>query len=301
MTAPVASAATIALLAAAALPKVGPVTLRKLLATPKDLPAAAENIAQLFARASPEAREVASDGCEQILASCSSEGIWAVSVFDPSYPKRLRGISDYPPILYGLGNTAAIEGASVAVVGTRNASKVGVSHARKIAATLCEAGYCVVSGLALGIDTAAHEGALSVNGRTVAVLAHGLDTVAPASNRDLAKRIVQTDGALISEHPPGIRPYPPEFVRRNRIQSGMALASVMVESGEEGGSIHQARFTRQQGRPLFAVYPTDELGERYGFQSAGALRVQREFGAAFISTREDLKAVIDNLGIGPNS
>jgi DNA processing protein len=195
-------------------------------------------------------RIIAESKAKQIIDDCSVKQIAIFSLLDPQYPPRLRSIKDAPPIIYVLGSHPAILVDGGAVVGTRNASATGQRVARRIAETLTFFDLSTISGLALGIDAAAHAGALDAKGKTVAVLAHGLDTVAPKSNQKLAERILTSGGALISEHPPGVPPRPPEFVRRNRIQSGMAMFSVVVESGEVGGSMHQARFTKEQGRHI---------------------------------------------------
>src|SRR5690606_7231760 len=131
----------------------------------------------------------------------------------------------------------------------RNVTASGARIARTIGRYLARRGYVVVSGLALGTDMMAHLGVLDVGGKTVAVMAHGLHMVSPPSNTDLGEEIVRKGGALLSEHPPGTPPRRAEFVKRNRLQSGMSLASIVVESGVSGGAIHQARFTKQQQRP----------------------------------------------------
>jgi DNA processing protein len=181
-----------------------------------------------------------------------------------------------------------------AVVGTRNASNTGERIARKISQMLASMKLSTISGLALGIDAAAHAGALEADGVTIAILAHGLDTIAPRSNRKLAEQLLER-GALVSEHPPGVPPRPPEFVKRNRIQSGMALFSIVVESGEVGGSMHQARFTKDQGRPLFAVLPTNWQGGRSDFNRSGGERLVREFGATPLETAQDFELRLNQM------
>jgi len=229
----------------------------------------------------------------ETLGSCEALGISILCMLDDAYPSRLRAVNDAPPILYMLGTSAALKLPSVAVVGTRDASPAGKKSAHTIAGYLAGHGCSVVSGLALGIDTAAHEGALAGRGTTVAVLAHGLDTVAPTSNKPLAARITESGGALVSEHPPGTPPRPPEFARRNRIQSGLSVMSVIVESGAEGGAIIQAKFTHDQGRLLCVVVSEDPTHNR-----AGAERLMHEYGALPIRTRSDLERLLASISVG---
>lgn len=291
------SDATISMLTALNLPKVGPGTIRKLL-NQQNLHLTAslqESVDRISVSFSPAQTTEAVSKTSDTIERCEKLSIHIISVLDEEYPRALLEVSDFPPVLYVKGSAALWSMPCVAVVGTREASPLGLSYAKQTAATFATAGFCVVSGLALGIDTAAHLGALSVDGATIAVLAHGLDSVSPSSNRPLAEAILEKNGALVSEHPPGVRPYAPEFVRRNRIQSGLSRASIMVESGETGGSIHQARFTKQQKRRLFAIFPKKELGEQYNFRYSGAQILQSEFGAEPIETKEDVLSVAAEL------
>ena len=215
----------------------------------------------------------------KIIDECEKEKIKIISIIEKQYPPLLRKIKDPPPLLYAKGSLDCLTETGCAVVGTRKASDLGKKLANKIGYALAQNGILTVSGLALGIDTQAHMGALKGLGKTVAILAHGLHTVYPHSNRKLADEIIDKGGALISELWPGIPPRPPEFVRRNRIQSGMSKCSVVVESEEQGGTIHTAKFTINQGRYLFAVIPefTDPLTK--SFNDSGSNLLINEFGA----------------------
>ncbi|MBI5147697.1 MAG: DNA-protecting protein DprA [Parcubacteria group bacterium] len=179
------------------------------------------------------------------------EGIRLLLRDDADFPASLRE-APFPPFgIYVLGEIPALA-PFVAVVGTRKATSYGREAARKIAGELSAAGVVIVSGLAMGIDTAAHEGALG-GGRTIAVLANGLDRVYPAQNANLAKKILAGGGALISEYPIGSESLPRRFLERNRIISGLSLGVVVVEAPARSGALNTARFALDQNREVFAV------------------------------------------------
>lgn len=175
-----------------------------------------------------------------------------VTLADAHYPKALLEIADPPPLLYAKGNLALLNQPSIAIVGSRNASVQGEKNAEAFAEGLCSYGLCIVSGLALGIDGAAHRGALKVNGATIAVVGTGLDIVYPAKHRDLAHQIVQ-HGLIISEFPLGTPSKPENFPRRNRIISGLSLGCLVVEANLQSGSQITARLSAEQGREVFAI------------------------------------------------
>lgn len=274
-------------------PRVGPAKVRQLVRTvdsSKDLLALARRRMPDAAKAADADRHKIAARVDEIVDRCASIGIAVLSMLDEAYPAMLQRIEDAPPIIYVRGDLAALPRPAVAVVGTRHASEPGRKAAHTIARYLAESKIVVVSGLALGIDTSGHLGALEAGGTTVAVLAHGLDTIAPTSNRALGERIVATGGALVSEHPPGVPPRPPEFARRNRIQSGLSFASVVVESGATGGAMIQAGFTKEQGRKLLAVF-----SKAPGFNADGSQRLVAEFSASSIAGTADLRRVLSQL------
>ena len=171
-----------------------------------------------------------------------------------SYPERLREVDDAPPVLYVLGSIEPQDSWSVAVVGTRRATHYGRSAAAQLSGELVEAGVTVVSGLARGIDTIAHQAALDAGGRTIAVLGSGVDVLYPPENRALARRIVDEGrGAIVSEYPLGTLPEPANFPVRNRIISGLSLGVLVVEAGEKSGALITVAFALEQGRDVFAV------------------------------------------------
>jgi len=196
---------------------------------------------------------------QEIWKLSHQHNIQMVSRGSPDYSGFLSQISDPPALLHVLGNVDAIKKDSIAIVGTREPTEYGITAAKKLGALFSERGYVVVSGLAEGIDAAAHRGALEVNGLTVAVLAHGLDTVYPSKNKELADTILRNNGALISEYPWGTKVNRSYFIARDRIQSGLSLGVFVVETDIEGGTMHTVKFCREQKRALIVLKHPPEL------------------------------------------
>ncbi|HEX4152880.1 MAG TPA: DNA-processing protein DprA [Steroidobacteraceae bacterium] len=192
-------------------------------------------------------------------AATTAELVWLetaahhlVPFTHPKYPRLLKGLADRPIALYAAGNLDALGEPLLAAVGSRNPTPQGSETAFALAYALAERGVAIVSGLAQGIDTAAHRGALAAQGVTLAVLGSGVDVIYPASNRDLAGSI-RRDGVLLSEFPPGTPPRRANFPRRNRIIAGLSMGIVVVEAARGSGSLITARAARDRGRPVFAV------------------------------------------------
>ena len=179
-------------------------------------------------------------------------GIDVITVLDPRYPHRLMNIPDPPIVLWTIGRPEVLAGPAVAVVGSRRATPTGLAVSRRLSGELAAAGVTVVSGLARGIDGAAHRGALDAAGGTVAVLGNGPDVAYPREHRELMAAIKVT-GIVISEFPAGTRPESRHFPLRNRIISGLSLAVVVVEASEKSGSLITARAALEQGRDVLAV------------------------------------------------
>lgn len=194
------------------------------------------------------------------LAAWQAAGIAVLLHTDPAYPAALRSLDDAPPVLFARGAGWESAGA-VAIVGTRRPRPESRQIAAEMAGTLAAQGWTIVSGLAVGIDTAAHQGALDSGGITLAVLGCGVRVVYPPENRALAARIVEQGGALLSEVHPDAAPGSPALVARNRLISGLSRAVIVVETGETGGSLHAARFAQAQGRLVYAV-DNDAPGNR---------------------------------------
>ena len=172
---------------------------------------------------------------------------------DAQYPPLLRQIAHPPHLLYVYGETDLTDRFPVAVVGTRRASVYGLTHTREIAAELAQTGVCVVSGLALGIDAAAHTGALDGGGRTVAVLGSALDKPYPQENEPLMRRILESGGSVVSEYAPGTPPSRYSFLQRNRIIAGMCLGTLVTEGPRRSGALNTATRTLENGREVFAL------------------------------------------------
>lgn len=196
------------------------------------------------------AQTAAADPEKEMLAA-QRAGISVLTVLDVDYPELLKKIYDPPLVIYVRG--ALKPRPSAGIVGTRKATAYGLRTAARLARELAEAGVAVASGLARGIDTAAHQAAVDAGGVTWAALGTGLNVIYPAENKRLAERIVEKGGALISEFPLDSWPAPANFPRRNRVVSGLSLATVVVEGGFESGALITARFALEQGREVLAV------------------------------------------------
>lgn len=201
-------------------------------------------------------------------------------------PALLKEIHDPPKHLWHVGDVAAIDRPAVAIVGSRRCSRYGRDMAFALAEQVAGRGVTVVSGLAFGIDAAAHRGALAARGRTVAVMAGGLDRIYPAAHAALARQIVDTGGALVAEYPPDVTPRKHHFPARNRLVSGLCLGVVIVEAAEKSGSLITARMALEQNREVMAV-----PGMATSALSKGCHRLIRD-GAALIETAEDVANAI---------
>jgi DNA processing protein len=232
------------------------------------------------------AKCAALDRAAQAIASAATLGIRPVPFFDPDYPALLACIPDPPPVLWVRGDFAALTAPSVAVIGSRAASPYALQIGRRLAAELAERGIVIVSGLARGVDSAAHEGCLAARGRTVAVIGSGLDNVYPREHEALADRIAVT-GLIVSELAPGAKPLPEHFPLRNRIISGISLAVVVVEASEKSGSLITAGCALRQGRDVMAV-PGSVLSGR----NRGSHALLKD-GAKVVETADD---ILEDLG-----
>jgi DNA processing protein len=249
-----------ALLVLNALPNIGPITLNRILAQQGNDPR------KIFAATARQLEQVNGVGpaisstilnwrelfdLEREEARMAKANTVFVAPDDPGYPRLLKEINDPPIGLYRKGNYEFGQ-PCIAIVGSRRTTLYGQSIAKKFGAELARLGFCIVSGLARGIDTAAHEGALSVGGKTAAVLGCGIDIVYPPENLELYRKI-EAEGAVLSEFPFGRRADRQSFPMRNRVVAGICDAVIVVESDVDGGSMITARFAGEQGRLVYAV------------------------------------------------
>ena len=218
---------------------------------------------------------------DKILAWLEADDQALLTIDDPLYPRLLADINDPPLCLYVKGDTNSLSLPSLAIVGSRNPTQGGIENAREFARHLARTGFTIVSGLAEGIDATAHAGALDVAGTTIAVMGTGIDRIYPARHRELAHRI-SASGALITEYPPGTAPKRQHFPERNRILTGLALGTLVVEAARRSGSLISARLAAEQGREVFAI-----PGSIHNALARGCHRLIRE-GAKLVEAADDI-------------
>jgi DNA processing protein len=192
------------------------------------------------------------EGYSEMIGELEGQGVRVLTILDEDYPRNLREVYNRPPFLFVRGELSPEDEQAVAVVGTRRASPEGIREAGSLASQLAERGVMVLSGLALGIDAAAHSAALAAGGRTVAVMGTGIKRIYPAQNRELADEIVRA-GALVSQFWPDAPPTKYSFPMRNVVMSGMAIGTVVVEASNTSGARMQARLALEHGKRLFLV------------------------------------------------
>jgi DNA processing protein len=270
---------------------VGPVAFRYLIDTYGDPAAAIGAIPRLAERAgraiAPRIPSIAE--ADRELAAGQAIGAKLLCACEPAFPPRLAALDPPPPLIWVVGDGGLLHGRSVAVVGARNASAAGQRFARTLAHDLGAAGFTVISGLARGIDGAAHEGSLTTG--TAAVLGGGADDVYPPEHDGLYRKIAER-GAVVSESPPGYRAQARDFPRRNRLISGLSLGVVVVEAELRSGSLITARLAAEQGREVFAV-PGSPLDAR----AKGTNDLIRQ-GATLCEGAEDVIRALDGMGAG---
>ena len=287
-TAPLDDAQRLACLRLIRSENVGPVTFRELVNHFGGAQAALDALPELSARngRGRPVRICPRDVAEAELAAAARVGATPLFTIEPGYPVPLAHLAVPPPMLYVRGRVELLARPTVAVVGARNGSAAGLRLTRMLSAGLGDAGFVVASGLARGIDGAAHEAALAAG--TIAVLAGGIDFQYPPEHEALQERIAR-EGCLVSEQPPGFQPRGQDFPRRNRIVSGLSLAVVVVEAAKRSGSLITARMAAEQGRLVLAVpgHPLDPRAEG----TNGLIRQ----GAGMVTSVEDLVAEVAPL------
>lgn len=278
-------------------PGLGPARYRALLAEfglPENIKAASPRQLAGVVPESVAARIRQDDRSAPVSAALrwsEQPGQTIVTLADPDYPQQLLQIPDPPILLYVIGDMRLLGSPSLAVVGSRNATQQGLSNAERFSRTLSEAGLTIVSGLALGIDAAAHRGAISGSGSTIAVVGCGADVIYPMGNEALHAQIAE-NGAIASEFPLGAPPARENFPRRNRLISGLAKGCLVIEAAIASGSLITARFAAEQGREVFAI-----PGSIHSPLSKGCHALIKQ-GAKLVESAQD---VLEELGAGANT
>lgn len=272
-------------------PGIGGETQRKLLAAfglPEAIYAASplEVRRVIGSRAEPLFEFDAKNAVDRSLDWAHQPGQHIICLADDSYPAALLEIPDPPSVLYVRGDPALLNTPGIAMVGSRNATPQGIQTAEAFARTLAGRGLSIISGLALGIDAAAHRGALAANGKTLAVIGTGADRIYPPRNKDLALAIAE-HGVIVSEFPLGTPALAANFPRRNRIISGLARGVLVVEAAPESGSLITARLAAEQGREVFAI-----PGSIHSPVARGCHKLIKQ-GAKLVETAQD---ILDELG-----
>lgn len=226
---------------------------------------------------------------EEERARCADTGVRLLCCSDADYPVLLAEISRPPPVLYLRGCIESLRLPQIAIVGARRATTAGLDNARAFAAELAGAGFAITSGLALGVDAAAHRGALQGGGATIAVLGSGVDRIYPMHNRDLAGEILSSGGAIISELPLGSSAEAKNFPRRNRIISGLSMGVLLVEAALRSGSLITARLALEQNREVFAI-----PGSIHNPMAKGCHHLIRQ-GATLVETSNDIASELGGL------
>jgi DNA processing protein len=278
----------------ALIPAIGPARMKRLcerFSQPdKILAASQKEIASVLGSSLAEAidQQRKSIDIDRQLRLMEKYGVRIITQDDSDYPKNLRNIFDPPLVLFLRGKILPGDDFSIAIVGTRMATIYGMNMARKISTQLGQQGFTIISGGARGIDTAAHQAALGINARTIAVVGCGLDVVYPSENTRLFEQIIQ-GGALISEFPMGTPPFRQNFPQRNRIISGLSMGVVVIEAPRKSGALITASAALEQGREVFCV-----PGQADSFTMKGSHQLLRE-GARLVEGVDDIIEEIEPL------
>lgn len=238
---------------------------------------------------------------QEIIDRAKTNQIGIISYYEQDFPSSLRHIkskddkTEEPAILlFYKGDLNALKCPGLAVIGTRNNTANAQKAGLYLSTEFARRGFCIVSGLAEGCDTVAHRGALNAKGKTIAFLGHGLDSVYPPSNKDLAEEILLNGGLLLSEYDVGTPVTKYNLVARDRLQSGLALATLVIQTSVNGGTMHAARVCLNSGKPLFVVKYSDKETDS-AEQTQGNHELAKEAGAAYIKGTDDLDVISDKI------
>lgn len=246
------------------IPRVSRKTVNYILKVTDSIDLNEDNIIKVFMKAKDSNKKIniptkeqireAKNKAENIITESKNEGINIITVLDEDFPDKLKDINDPPVLLYYKGNKECLnEEKSVAIIGTRMPTNKGIEIADKLGTFFAKEGFVVVSGLAKGCDELGHKGCVKVNGKSIAVLPCGLDTIYLASNKNLAKEIIENDGCLLSEYPIKTKSFKNYYVERDRLKSGLSQAVIVVETNLSSGTMHTVGFAEEQNR-IIACY-----------------------------------------------
>ena len=236
---------------------------------------------------------------KNIIETNEKAGIGITTYYDDDFPETLReaineeGKLEPPMILFYKGDLSITKMPQLAVIGTREVTSFGEKAGTYLTGKFCEQGFCIVSGLAIGCDTVGHKAALASGGKTIAFLAHGLDSVYPPENKELAQEIVEKGGLLMSEYPveTGVNRY--NLVARDRLQAGLAKATLVIQTGEQGGTMHASNTTLKANKPLYVVSFSNPEQNNHEKSLGNALLVKK--GAKYIYGSDDIKSIADQI------
>lgn len=231
---------------------------------------------------------------DEIIEKSRSHQVGIISYYESGFPANLRNTktedgkrSDPPILLFYKGDLTALNEPAIAIIGTRNNTPGGEKAGLYLSSEFARRGFCIVSGLALGCDTIGHKGALKAGGKTIAFLAHGLDTIYPSQNKNLAQEIIQSGGLLLSEYEIGTPVTQYNLVARDRLQAGLSLATLVIQTGVKGGTMHAAMNCINSGKPLFVIKYSDEKTDS-DEKTLGNHMLAKDFGATYIRGTDNL-------------
>lgn len=236
---------------------------------------------------------------QRSIDATKRSGIGITTYYDDDFPVPLRetineeGKLDPPMVLYYKGDLSITKMPGLAIIGTREVTDFGAKAGLFLAQEFAKRGFCIVSGLAIGCDTIGHQGALAVGGKTIAFLAHGLDTIYPPENTELAQQIVDNGGLLLSEYPIGMSVNRYNLVARDRLQAGMSLATLVIQTGEQGGTMHAANTTLEAQKPLYTIKFQHPEQNEHEKSLGNSLLVKK--GAKFISGSDNIDNISNNI------
>lgn len=233
----------------------------------------------------------------KIKSVSEREGIGVISYYEKGFPDILKNTIDEdgkpapPLLLFYKGDISIINMPCIAVIGTREITPNGEKAGMYISKEFAKRGFCIVSGLAIGCDTVGHRGALEAGGKTIAFLAHGLDSIYPSQNKELAEEILSKGGLLLSEYPIGMEVNRYNLVARDRLQAGLSIATIVIQTGEKGGTMHAANTTLKAGKPLYTIYYQDQETREHEKTKGNALLVFK--GAKYLKGSDNFDEISD--------